>query len=59
MRELRCAHFYEDCKAVMRGETDDAVMEEAARHGRDVHGEDPEQWSQDEIRQMRALIHDV
>lgn len=59
MKELRCSHFYEDCDAVMRGETEDAVMEEAARHGRDVHGEDPSRWTKQEIREMRELIREV
>ena len=56
MPQLRCSHFYADCGFVMRGATEDEVLSAAAVHGREVHGEDPDAWSADEIAEMRAKI---
>jgi predicted small metal-binding protein len=38
MRELNCRDVGFDCDEVVRGETDEDVMTQAAAHARDVHG---------------------
>jgi predicted small metal-binding protein len=38
MKELRCREVGFDCQAVVRAETDEAVMRQAAEHARSQHG---------------------
>ncbi len=56
MKELRCRDVGYDCEAVVRGETVEDVLGQAAPHVKQVHGEDvtPEQASQ-----IAGLIRDV
>ena len=55
-RILRCRDLGPDCDFVARGETDEAVMAQAAGHARMVHG--MERISEDMERQARASIID-
>jgi len=38
MKELRCRDVGFDCNAVVRAETEDEVMRQAAQHATAVHG---------------------
>ena len=38
MKELHCRDVGFDCDGVIRGESEDEVMAQAAEHARDVHG---------------------
>jgi predicted small metal-binding protein len=38
MKELKCSDAGFDCDAVVRAESEDEVMAQAAGHVRDVHG---------------------
>ena len=57
MRELRCADTGMTCEGVIRAETDDEVMRQAAGHVSDAHPDltldEPTQ------AQIRSLIHDA
>jgi predicted small metal-binding protein len=37
-KELQCSDVGFACDAVIRGESEDDVMNQAARHGQEVHG---------------------
>lgn len=52
---LHCADFgVEGCDAVFRGETVEAVLEEAKRHGMEVHGQTAEQVDSPEVSRLAA-----
>ena len=57
MRELHCADAGFDCEGVIKAETDNEVMQQAAAHVADVHPE----ATLDEPAQakIRSLIHDA
>jgi predicted small metal-binding protein len=55
-RILRCRDLGPDCDFVARGETDDAIMEQAAGHARTAHG--MERVPEDMERRARASIRD-
>lgn len=38
MKELRCRDVGFDCEGVIRGQSEDEVMRQAADHARQVHG---------------------
>ena len=61
MKEVRCAEvgLYPDCGGVMRGETEDEAMAEAARHGREEHGMSDADFTDDVVQRVRAAIRDV
>jgi predicted small metal-binding protein len=55
MKTLHCADAGFDCKAVVRAESEDEVLQQAAVHAKQVHGVDvtPEM-----VDQIRPLIKD-
>lgn len=57
MKELRCREIGFDCEGVVRAETEDAVLRQAAEHARTVHG--VTQLDDATVRQIRAKIHTV
>jgi predicted small metal-binding protein len=57
-KELRCADVGFDCEAVVHGESEDEVMQQAAQHARDVHGMSDADLQQNEGA-IRGAIHDV
>jgi predicted small metal-binding protein len=61
MKEIRCAEvgFFPDCDGVMRGETDDEVMAEATRHGKEVHGMTDADFTPEAVEQVRSQIREV
>ncbi|MDQ4146075.1 MAG: DUF1059 domain-containing protein [Actinomycetota bacterium] len=56
MRELHCADAGLDCEGVIKAESDDEVMQQAAAHAASEHPE----LTLDEPTQakLRSLIHD-
>ena len=58
MKELRCADVGMDCDEVMRGESEDEVMQQAAMHARDVHGMSESDLQQNESA-IRGAIRDA
>ena len=51
--------FFTDCDEVMRGETDDEVMQSAAAHGRQRHGMTDEQLGDPQTQQtVRGFIRE-
>lgn len=56
MKVLRCRDVGFDCDSVMRAETEEAILRQAAEHARTVH--DLSQVSEEAIEDIRAAIHD-
>ena len=56
-RELNCSDVGFDCDAVVRAETDDEVVAQAATHAREVHG--LEQVDSATEQKIRSVIHDA
>lgn len=57
MKELRCREVGFDCEGVVRAETEDAVLRQAAEHVKTVHG--VTQLGDATVRQIRSKIHTV
>ena len=57
MKELRCGDVVPGCDGVVRGETDDAVLVQAAAHAADAHG--LTSIDADTQRALVAAIHDA
>ena len=56
-RELNCRDIGFDCDAVVRADSDDEIMAQAATHAREVHGlQEIDSQTADKIR---AQIHDA
>ena len=59
-KELRCSDVGFSCEAVVRGESEDEIMQQVAEHAREVHG-----LSADDLRdpataeRIRTSIRDV
>lgn len=56
-KELRCADVIDGCDEVMRGETEDEVMAQGARHAREEH--DIQEMDEETKRTVRSKIRDV
>lgn len=54
MKELRCRDVGFDCDGVIRAQSDDEVMRQAADHARQVHGLD--QIDDATARQIKSKI---
>jgi len=58
MRELNCGEATGlDCQEVIRGETDDDVMTQAADHAASVHG--MSEIDAETESHLRSMIHDA
>lgn len=57
MMELRCREVGFDCEGVVRAETEEAVLRQAAEHAKTVHG--MTQLDDATVRQIRSKIHSV
>ncbi len=51
---LRCTDFGMDCSAEFRGESVEAVLEQAKAHGMKVHGQTREQVESEEVMKIAA-----
>ncbi|HEX7255168.1 MAG TPA: DUF1059 domain-containing protein [Gaiellaceae bacterium] len=56
-RELNCADIGFECDAVIRAESDEEVMAQAATHARDVHG--LETIDDETAAKIQSQIHDA
>ena len=56
-KELNCSDVGFDCPDVIRGETEDDVMAQAAVHARDAHGID--EIDDETAQAIRSQIHDA
>lgn len=56
MKVLRCKDVGFDCDSVMRAETEEEILRQAAEHAKTVH--DLSQISEQAIEKIRAVIHD-
>lgn len=56
MKILRCRDVGFDCDSVMRAETEEEILRQAAEHAKTVHG--LSQISEQAIENIRAAIHD-
>ena len=54
MKEFKCAVLVPDCWATFEGETDDAIVQQAAVHAREEHGMD--NLPPEVVGQIRAAI---
>ena len=54
MKELRCRDVGFDCEGVIRGETQEDVMNQAAEHVREAHG--IEQIDSETAETIRSVI---
>ncbi|MBI2582754.1 DUF1059 domain-containing protein [Candidatus Azambacteria bacterium] len=59
MKELKCRDLGMDCDQVMHGETEDAVMEEAKKHGMEAHGMTEADMTPEMMEKMHSHIHDA
>jgi predicted small metal-binding protein len=57
MKELRCREVGFDCEGVVRAETEEAVLRQAAEHAKTAHG--MTQLDDATVRQIRSKIHSV
>ncbi len=48
----------ESCPFAVTTETEDEVWKQMELHARDAHGENPEEWSEDDRKYLRTLIKD-
>ncbi|HTK60393.1 MAG TPA: DUF1059 domain-containing protein [Candidatus Baltobacteraceae bacterium] len=51
---LKCSDFGQDCPVEFRGPTVEDVLEQAKKHGMEVHGETAEQVNSQEAMQIAA-----
>jgi predicted small metal-binding protein len=56
-KELNCSDVGFDCPDVIRGDTEEEVMAQAAVHARDAHG--IEEIDDETAQAIRAQIHDA
>jgi predicted small metal-binding protein len=56
-RELNCRDVGFDCEAVVRADTDEEVLAQAATHAREVHG--LQEIDSDTEQKIRSVIHDA
>ena len=57
MKELRCREVGFDCEGVVRAESEEAVMKQAAEHARKAHGMN--EINDATARQIRSKIRTV
>ncbi len=57
MKELKCSDVGFDCGAVIRGDSEEDVMAQAADHARDAHGMDT--IDEETESKIRAEIKDA
>jgi predicted small metal-binding protein len=56
-KELHCGEIMEGCPAVIRGESEDEVLQKGAQHAREAHGID--QLDDDTVSVVRSKIRDA
>lgn len=56
MKQLVCADVTGDCEAIVTGDTDDEILEQAVPHAQEAHDLED---SEDLRRQLRSSIQDT
>lgn len=56
-KELRCGDIFPGCEHVVRGDSEQDVMERGARHARSVHG--VEEIDEETAERVREAIRDA
>lgn len=56
-KELRCGEIMDGCPAVIRGETEEEVLQKGAMHARDAHG--IEEMDDETVRAVRSKIREA
>ena len=56
-KELHCGEIMDGCPAVIRGESEDEVLQKGAQHAREAHGID--ELDDDTVSVVRSKIRDV
>lgn len=55
-KELHCGEIMDGCPAVIRGETEEEVLQKGAQHARDAHG--VEEMDDETVRAVRSKIRE-
>jgi predicted small metal-binding protein len=59
-KELRCSEVGFACDTVLRGEDEDDVMQQAARHGQEAHGLSEDDLAEPSLSEkIRSSIHEA
>jgi predicted small metal-binding protein len=56
MKALTCRDAGFDCSAVIKGDTEDEIMQKAGEHARSVHNMKPEDMTPELQQKLRGLI---
>jgi predicted small metal-binding protein len=56
MKSLTCRDAGFDCAAVIKGDTEDEIMQKAGEHARSDHNMKPEDFTPDLQQKIRGLI---
>ena len=56
MKSLTCRDAGFDCSAVIKGDTEDKIMQKAGEHAKTVHNMKPEDMTPDVQQKIRGLI---
>ena len=56
MKSLTCRDAGFDCSAVIKGDTEDEIMQKAAEHARAEHNMKPEDMTPELQQKLRGLI---
>ena len=56
-KELHCGEIMEGCPAVIRGESEDEVLQKGAQHAREAHGID--ELDDDTVSVVRSKIREA
>jgi predicted small metal-binding protein len=57
MKSLTCREAGFDCAAVIKGDTEDEIMQKAGEHARSEHNIKPEDMTPEFQQKIRGLIH--
>lgn len=59
MKSLTCREAGFDCSAVIKGDTEDEIMQKAGEHAKTAHNMKPEDMTPDLQQKIRGLIRTV
>lgn len=57
MKTLTCRDAGFDCAAVIKGDTEDEIMQKAGEHARNEHNMKPEDMTPELQQKIKGLIH--
>lgn len=56
-KELHCGEIMDGCPAVIRGESEEEVLQKGAQHAREAHG--VEEMDDETVRAVRSKIREA